>query len=207
MKLKISILTLFASLGVYSGASAQSWMDLLGGLFGGSSSSSQNEEKIVEKYPESVTGTWAYSSPAVVFTGDDIVAKIGGSVAASTISEQMSAYYTKAGVTPQTCTLQFRKNGKFNVKADKHEMEGRYSYNASTGALSVTFTQEELGTRTFIGKVSEVASGISITFDASKVVAVAKEVPSVSGDSRMMSLIGIVEQYKGLYVGADFTSK
>lgn len=202
MKFKTAFLTLLAVAGLSCGASAQSWGDLLGGLLGGSSSS-QTEQKVAETYPESLLGTWRYSAPAVVFTGDDIIAKLGGSVASSTIKEQMSAYYTKAGVTPQTCTVQFRRNGKFVAKASQHEIEGRYSYNASSGALSVTATLDDLGTRTFIGKVTGNGDAISITFESSKVVSIAREIPSVSNDSRMMSLIGMVEQYKGLYLGAE----
>ena len=202
MKFKTTILTLLAAAGLSLEASAQSWGDLLSGLLGGSDTSSQTSQ-VPETYPESLTGTWKYSAPEVVFTGDDIVAKLGSSMAASTIKEQLSAYYTKAGVTPQTCTIQFRKNGKFVAKASQHEIEGRYSYNAASGALSVTATVESLGTRTFIGKVTGTGNAISGTFESSKVAAVAREVPSVNSDSRLMSLIGLVEQYKGLYVGAQ----
>lgn len=202
MKSKSILLALVFTAAICCGASAQSWGDLLGGLLGGSSGS-QSTQTVTETYPESLVGEWRYSAPAVVFTGDDIVAKLGSSVAGSTIKDQMNAYYTKAGVTPQTCTVQFRRNGKFIAKADKREIEGRYSYNASSGALSVTVALDELGTRTFIGKATGGENAVSITFEASKVVGIAREIPSVSGDSRMMSLIGLIEQYKGLYLGAE----
>lgn len=201
MKSKSILLALVFTAAICCGASAQSWGDLLGGLLGGSSGS-QSTQTVTETYPESLVGEWRYSAPAVVFTGDDIVAKLGSSVAGSTIKDQMNAYYTKAGVTPQTCTVQFRRNGKFIAKADKREIEGRYSYNASSGALSVTVALDEWEP-VLLSARPQVAKAVSITFEASKVVGIAREIPSVSGDSRMMSLIGLIEQYKGLYLGAE----
>lgn len=149
---------------------------------------------------EDLVGTWKYSSPAVSFKGDDALATIGGIAASSTIEDKLAPYFKKAGLNKLKLTV--NNDSTFTMTMGKIQLQGTVQKDKDNNLVFNFNAHEKIS----LGKVACMAtkSGnkLSLTFNASRLIAIAKKVSSISSNSNFKSISAILERYESLYVGA-----
>lgn len=148
-----------------------------------------------------VVGEWKYSEPAVEFKSENLLKKAGGAAASSAIVAKIKPYYEKAGIN----------NLKFSVKDDS-------SFTMNTGKINVSGTIEKgeadgqfifafKAAGSFnIGKITaymskNVSGQLTLTFDASKLIALVNGIAKISSNSTLQSASSLLNSYDGLTVG------
>jgi hypothetical protein len=145
-----------------------------------------------------IAGIYAYKEPAVTFQSENLLQKAGGAAIASTIVSKLSPYYKKAGIDNLVVTLNSDKTCTFALK--KMTLKGTYqrdSSQESSNYFIFTF-QSTLGFNigTITADVQQTTSGISITFDATKLL---------SGQSTLKTAASFLNSYDGLNCGFALT--
>lgn len=183
-------------------ANAQSLLDLLNGK--SVQSSEKKSESVAEKInKDALTGVWKYSAAAVEFTGTDLVAVLGSSMAAPTIKQSLETYYTRAGVTSGSCTIEFKDNDKYIACTAKDRLEGPYSFDHPGQKIELTYDHKEIGGKDSLDARLKFADGkLSVMFEADKIVAIIKEMTkNMELEQNVRELIDMISEYKGLYLG------
>jgi hypothetical protein len=81
---------------------------------------------------ETLTGTWSYQEPAVIFESSNLLKQAGGKVAASVIEKKLATQFAKVGITPGKFMVAFTQDGKFTTyKAGQATTSGTYSVSGS----------------------------------------------------------------------------
>lgn len=173
--------------------SGKNGLGALGGLLSGLLSTDKIE-------PESMVGSWDYSSPAVCFQSDNFLQKAGGAAAASAIEEKLAPYYKTAGITSLKLTV--NDDLTFAMQVRRATIKGTITKDEN-GEIFFNFTalgKIKLGSMkayiTMSGKES-----MSIMFDVSKLISIIKTVGSVSGNSTIKSASALLESYDGICAG------
>lgn len=154
---------------------------------------------------DQLVGTWAYSAPAIAFRGEDALSRIGGAAAATTIENKLKPYYDRIGAGKLTFTV--NKDKSFTMSLGKIILKGTISTDTN-GYLIFNFAAHE---KIKLGKISCMAtksgSKLSLTFDATRIMQVAKKISEVSSNSSFQTINSILSKYDGMYVGAYMTKK
>ena len=117
-----------------SSAQAQSWGDMLKGLLGSETTTSQPTQNIVYPTAKQIVGKWVYQQLDMDYTGDNAIASMG----VSTAKTQLSAIASMAKLTSGKDYVKLSNNGTFNLQSGERKIEGTYSYNPSNGKLIIT---------------------------------------------------------------------
>ncbi len=172
----------------------------LGKLVGAGVQAVQNATATSNFTAEDLVGTWNYSSPGVNFKGENALANIGGAAASTTIENKLAPYYKKAGLEKSQLIVNSDLTFTFNLGAMK--LTGTIEKSKDS---NLVFNFSAFG-KVSIGKVDCIAtksgSLLNLTFNASKILAVAKKISSVSSNSSFKTVNSLLSQYDGLYVGA-----
>lgn len=165
----------------------------LGGLVGGLLST----DKIT---PESMVGTWNYSSPAVCFKSENFLQKAGGSAVAGTIENKLAPYYKTLGLNRLSLTVNDDKT--FTMASGALKTHGTIE---ADGSGDVYFNFAALG-KISLGKikayVTKSAGGnMSLMFDVSKLVTILKAVGSATGSSTVNTATSLLDSYDGICAG------
>lgn len=148
---------------------------------------------------EDLIGTWAYTSPAVSFKGDNALANVGGAAAATTIENKLAPYYQKAGL--QNSQLTVKDDLTFTWKLGAMTLTGKIE-KPDDGSLVFNFSA--FG-KVSIGKIDCIAtksgSTVNLTFDMSKLLTVAQKISSISSSSTFKSVNSLLSNYKDMYLG------
>lgn len=211
MKKRISYIFFMAMLGILS----VSAFDLKDILKGSSSGSGGGAADIVTGIVNTLTsskveykdlvGQWAYQQPAVTFTSDNLLQNAGGIAASTTIVNKLKPYYTKAGM--DNLTIEFGTDSTFVAK---------------TARLTVRGTVEPIENDMFkfnikaLGKIpagsinayaEKQATGITLTFDAQKLMKLAETVASISGNATLKTASDVINSYDSLNIGVSLKKK
>lgn len=167
--------------------------DALGGLLGGLLSTDKVK-------PESMVGTWKYTSPAVCFKSDDLLAKAGGSAMAGTIEGKLAPYYKTCGLDNLELTV--NPDMTFTMKSGRISASGTID---TDGQGEVYFNFKAFG-KVNIGKMKayinmSMGKNMSLMFDVTKLVQIVKVVGSVSGSSAIQGITSLLEGYDGICAG------
>lgn len=111
-------------------AQAQSWGDMLKGLFG-DDTASQPIEKVVYPTAKQIVGKWVYQQLDMDYTGDSPIASMG----VSTAKTQLSAVASAAKLTAGKDYVKLAGNGTFLLQSGERKIEGTYTYNPSNGKM------------------------------------------------------------------------
>jgi hypothetical protein len=154
-----------------------------------------------------IAGIYAYKEPAVTFQSENLLQKAGGAAIASTIVSKLSPYYKKAGIDNLVVTLNSDKTCTFALK--KMTLKGTYqrdSSQESSNYFIFTF-QSTLGFNigTITADVQQTTSGISITFDATKLLSIMNSMASLTGQSTLKTAASFLNSYDGLNCGFALT--
>lgn len=152
-----------------------------------------------------LVGTWQYTSPAVSFKGDNALSNIGGAAAATTIENKLAPYYKKAGL--QNSILVVNNDLSFNWNLGTIKLSGTIEKSSDS---NLVFNFSALG-KVSIGKINCIASKsgntVSLTFDMTKLLAVAQKISSVSSSSTFKTVNTLLSSYKDMYVGVKMNKK
>lgn len=114
-------------------AKAQSWSDMLKGLFGGETTTTQTVEKPVYPTAKQIVGRWTYQQLDMDYTGDSALALMG----VSTAKTQLSTIASVAKLTTGKDYVKLSSNGTYTAISGERKFEGSYSYNPSNGKLTL----------------------------------------------------------------------
>lgn len=198
-----AVLLLAASFGE---ARAQSLLDILNSRAKSSSTEQKAEQPPVEKInKDALTGVWNYSGAAVEFTGNDLVATLGSSMAAPSIKQSLETYYAQAGLQKGSCTLEFKSNDKYAASTARDRVEGPYSFDHQNQKIKISYEHPQLGGKGEMDAHLKFAGDkLQVTFEAAKIVAMIREMTKgMELDQNVKDLINMISEYKGLYLGFE----
>ena len=143
-------------------------------------------------------GTWKYTGQDCQFESDNLLAKAGGTVAASTVESKMEEVLTKLGFD-EDCTFVFEESS-YTMTVGSKSSSGTYTYDSDSGELKLTSKLKVSFTCTV--SVSS-SSKISLLFDADKLMSLAKTIGNVasSTSSTISTVTSLLENYDGLQLG------
>ena len=195
---KIILLSLILAAG--TGASAQDWKSVLGGVV-------NKVEETVSKVNESVSivGTWKYTAPDCKFESDDLLSKAGGELAAKKVEEQMSNYLSKLGFNENTVYV-FNADSTYTSTVAGRTVNGTYSYNKDTKEVTL---KTKIGLKMIAQISTSVLNGgkMSLLFKADKLMSLAQAVTGAvagkSSNATVSTLNTVLSQYDGLLLGFE----
>ena len=143
-------------------------------------------------------GTWTYLGPGCAFTSENLLAKAGGEVAAAQIEEKLLPYYQQVGISSGNTYITFKEDGTFTSKIDGTPFSGNYTFDETTQKITLKglllsvncYTKREI-------------SGISILFEAKKLLTVLQTMAALSGSKDMQAIGDLSKHYEGVRVGFD----
>ena len=164
--------------------------DLLGGLL---------SKTITER---SFVGTWTYQKPEVRFESENLLAKAGGSVMASSIENKLDGYLSKVGITKGVTIFTFKEDKSYTIQTKGRTISaGTYTYDRNTQMLRMQGTFGLLNQECFVGMDG---TNLCLLYDADKLLAVMNAAAGILGqtNSTLGSVAGVFgKNYNGMKVG------
>ena len=147
---------------------------------------------------ESLIGTWKYNGPGCAFTSENLLAKAGGEIAASKIEEQLSAQYSKLGMSASNTYIQFKEDGTFAAKIKGKAWNGSYTFDETQSQIQLKGLLLNM-----TGYVKKETNGISVLFESKKLLSLVQTLSSLSGNSQLSTIGEISKSYDGVRIGFD----
>ena len=145
-------------------------------------------------------GPWKYAQPGVAFTSENLLAKAGGEVAATSAREKLTGTYQSLGINAANTFLQFNEDKTFSGKIAGKSISGTYTYNekdASMTLKTIFFSLPAFAKRT--------SAGLSILFESKKLLQILQTVAAVSGNSTISTIGDLSKNYDGMRMGLDMS--
>ena len=208
------ILLTFVLLLAAAGAQGQSLSDILGSLKGGgSSSSSSSAADILGTITQTITnatasnsftvadlaGTWTYSAPAVSFKSDDMLKQVGGAAVATQIEQKLAPYYSKAGLTAFTLTVE--SDGQFTMQIKSMKLSGTLTKDSDNMLVFSFSSLSKVGIDSLKCMATKSGNTLNITFDSTRLIELAELASKYVSISSVKQAVSLLSSYKGLYVG------
>lgn len=149
--------------------------------------------------PESMVGSWNYSSPAVGFASDNVLKKVGGAAAASALEQKLQPYYQKAGL--ESVSLTVNDDLSFTMKIKAVSLNGTISKDEDNNLVFnfQAFKKIKLGSlKTMATKSGDT---LTVVFDATGLMKVLNAISSVAKLKSLSTLNSLLQSYDGLYIG------
>lgn len=195
---RLTLLLLFVGATCFE-AEAQSWLQMLQNLFGGSSKS---EEVATPKFitPAQLQGEWFFSTSEIEYDGDDALASMG----VSALKSQASDLLGRVGVVAGRDKILLQSGNRAKLQIGEHSSEGTFSYDAKTG--KITFSGELEGKYYSLEGSTEYKEGtLKLLFNAHKVMAILKDYnPELTKHDYIRIADQLFTSYPGIQVGASF---
>ena len=148
-----------------------------------------------------LVGSWKYDGPGIAFTSENALAKASGQVGATQIEEKLKSQYAKLGFNSSNTTISFTEDGKFKAKILGRSWEGSWTYDASNS--KITMKGLILSVNGYVTRNG--LSGISLVFEAKKLLTLLQVAASMSGNTAIETVGEISKSYDGLRVGFDLS--
>lgn len=149
---------------------------------------------------KSLSGTWEYESPAVVFESSNLLQKAGGSVITGTLENTMQKYLSKIGFTPGKVKINFDGEKSFTMTIGTKTIKGQYTVNENT----ITFSREGLLNYPVSANVAVAINELQITFKADKLLEFFTKIASTTNNATITSIAKIAGSYEGMQLGFQF---
>ena len=147
---------------------------------------------------QNLIATWKYEGPGCAFTSENLLAKAGGEVAAVQIEEKLLPYYKQVGLSAGNTFITFNEDGTFTSKIAGTPFSGKYTFDEATQKITL---KGLLLTMNCYAKKE--AKGISILFEAKKLLTVLQTMSAMSGSKDLQTLGDLSKNYDGVRVGFD----
>lgn len=148
---------------------------------------------------KSIDGTWQYEGAACQFKSDDLLQKAGGIAMAEGMKTKLEAAYAKAGIVSGKLSYTFSADSTFTSQFGQKTFKGTYSYNASTGILTLNY----YSLFRMEASVIKTLKGISILFDADRLLKFITLLSGISKSSTLAAVGKIAAQYDGMRLGFE----
>ena len=149
---------------------------------------------------QSLIGDWQYKGPGCAFTSENLLAKAGGEVAATTVREKLVTYYNTFGISNTNTALQFAQDGSFSGMISGKNISGTYTYDEKTCKITMKTLLFSLPAYT-----KRNPQGISILFESKKLLSIMQTMAAISGNSTLSSIGDISNNYDGIRIGFDMS--
>lgn len=149
---------------------------------------------------QSLSGTWEYESPAVVFESSNLLQKAGGSVITGTLENTMQKFLSKIGFTPGKVKMNFDGEKSFTMTIGTKTIKGQYTVNENT----ITFSREGLLNYPVNANVAVAINELQITFKADKLLEFFTKIASTTNNATITSIAKIAGSYEGMQLGFQF---
>lgn len=195
---------LLSSCGGMGGSTTTTGGSVLGDILGGTNGSTIGNviSSVIgggKLSQESLYGTWRYSGPGCAFTSENVLARVGGEVAAAKVEEKLAVEYGKLGFSASNTQLTFKNDGTFAAKINGKSWNGTYTYNPSDASLQLKGLL--LNLKGYV--VRNGASGISVLFESKKALTLFQTMAAISGNSTAEVIGDISKNYEGVRIGFD----
>lgn len=147
---------------------------------------------------EELVGTWKYSGAGCAFTSEKTLAAAGGEVVASEVTEKIEPYYEKLGITSSNTYFTFDDDNKYSAKIAGKSVSGSYTFDEDENSLSLKVLLVNITAYT-----KRSGTGISILFEADKLLTLLQTVASLSGNDTLETIGDLSENYDGVRIGFD----
>ncbi len=147
---------------------------------------------------QNLIATWKYSGPGCAFTSENLLAKAGGEVAAVQIEQKLLPYYQQVKISESNTYITFNENGTFSSKIAGTPFSGNYTFDEAS--QKITLKGLLLSVNCYAKKE---ANGISILFEAKKLLTVLQTMSAMSGNKDLQTIGDLSKNYDGVRVGFD----
>ena len=147
---------------------------------------------------QNLIATWKYSGPGCAFTSKNLLAKAGGEVAAVQIEQKLLPYYQQVKISDSNTYITFNENGTFSSKIAGTPFSGNYTFDEAS--QKITLKGLLLSVNCYAKKE---ANGISILFEAKKLLTILQTMSAMSGSKDLQTLGDLSKNYDGVRVGFD----
>ena len=190
----------FAALTCLAMASCGNMSQVLGAMTNGTGvvnaiSSVIGLDKVKAK---NLIATWKYSGPGCAFTSENLLAKAGGEVAAVQIEQKLLPYYQQVKISESNTYITFKEDGTFSSKIAGTPFSGNYTFDEAS--QKITLKGLLLSVNCYAKKE---ANGISILFEAKKLLTVLQTMSAMSGNKDLQTIGDLSKNYDGVRVGFD----
>lgn len=147
---------------------------------------------------QNLIATWNYAGPGCAFTSENLLAKAGGEVAAVQIEEKVLPYYQQVGITASNTYITFKEDGTFSSKIAGTPFSGQYTFDEATQKITLKGLLLSMNCYT-----KREANGISILFEAKKLLTVLQTMSAMSGNKDLQTIGDLSKKYDGVRIGFD----
>ena len=133
-------------------------------------------------------------------TTENLLAKAGGEVAATSAREKLTGTYQSLGINAANTFLQFNEDKTFSGKIAGKSISGTYTYNEKDASMTLKtmfFSLPAFAKRT--------SAGLSILFESKKLLQILQTVAAVSGNSTISTIGDLSKNYDGMRMGLDMS--
>lgn len=229
--MKRVVVSFMLTLAVVTGASAQSWKDLLGKVAGEVvnevSSSSETGNKVMNVLgsllgnsltlsPEAIEGTWNYEGVACILESENALSEIGGTVVTGQLESKMDEMLSRVGIKSGNCSFVFSKEGSCTILVGGYTIEGTYVLVPEDKVINLSFMYGQLNLK---ANVAYEIQNLNIVFKADKLLnfikgitsslsnnAAGEQLQQLSSISQTAATLGtLLNSYNGMMLGAKMT--
>jgi hypothetical protein len=147
---------------------------------------------------QNLIATWKYSGPGCACTSENLLAKAGGEVAAVQIEQKLLPYYQQVKISESNTYITFKEDGTFSSKIAGTPFSGNYTFDEAS--QKITLKGLLLSVNCYAKKE---ANGISILFEAKKLLTVLQTMSAMSGNKDLQTIGDLSKNYDGVRVGFD----
>lgn len=149
-----------------------------------------------------LVGTWNYTGSDCVFESENLLAKAGGTVAASKIESEINSSLSKFGIKEGSCSFTFKSDNTYTATIGGRTISGNYTLNSSDKTIKMTYLA---GLGSMTPHITKSGSKISLLIESSKLLTLVKGVSAVSGSSSLKTISSLLSNYDGLYIGMQLS--
>lgn len=164
---------------------------ILGNLLG---ATTLNEQAIV--------GTWNYQGVDCVFESENILAQMGGELAANTLEGKIDTQLQKIGVKPGSCSFTFNPDHTYTATLAGKTLSGQWALDAANKQMQLTYL---MGLGQLTPRVAYTGGKLSLLFESTKLLTLVKGVGALTNNTTAQALSGLITNYNGMYLGLQMT--
>ncbi|MBR5087419.1 MAG: DUF4923 family protein [Muribaculaceae bacterium] len=188
-------------LGSVLGGMTSSGGGLLGGILGSALTDNSVTDLVLggtRVNQSDLVGTWIYAQPGCAFTSQNLLAKAGGTAAATQIKQKLSSAYSSLGFANNNTGFAFDQNGNFEAVLKGLPLNGTYTLDPSSGKLNL-----KTSVGTISSYVARTSNGLSITMESKMLTSVLQALGNLSSNSSITSIANLGNQYNGVRMGFE----
>lgn len=208
----MKIKALFIAVALMSGAAAhaQSLNDLLNGLGGSNSNSSDLGSTIgnvisgiftkTDLTLQDIVGEYVSDGPAVTFKTDNFLQKAGGIAGASALETKLQPYYEQYGLNGMPFTVD--DDGNFTLSIKGIKLNGTIEPKDGKGEFRFRIMiAGKVKVGEFTAYIQKSGKNLDLMFDATKMKEFVSSVAKFTGQKLITSMAKLLDSYEGANIG------